>query len=102
MSTAAKLLEKVLLCAETQGDARAYLHERVVLERLDGEVLRGRAVVADAIGTRSDEASLSIIAHDGDDAVRVRLQLKGVAGELRFVIRAVADQGVLLAIVMEP
>jgi hypothetical protein len=102
LSSAAVLLERVILCTQTRQDARALLHERVVLERLDGEVLRGRDVVAEAISTRDADSTLSVIEHDGDDGVRVRLQLHAMGGELRFVIRAVAEHGVILAIVMEP
>ena len=101
MSTAAALLEQIIQSTQTRADVTAILHENVVLERLDGEVLRGRALVADAIMVRGDDSSLAVICHDGDDGVQVRMQFKEMAGELRFVSRAGAHHGVLVAIVME-
>lgn len=100
--TTVELLEQLLRCVETRGDASALLHERVVLERLDGEVLRGRVVVVDALRSRAPGARLEVLARDGDDALRVGLFVEGVNGHLRFTLRGDARDGLLLAITMEP
>jgi len=99
--TTVELLEQLVLCAETRGDASAILHERVVLERLDGEVLRGRATVADAVLGRDGTSSLEILAREDHESLRVALVIEGVAGHLPFVLRGFSEGGVLLAIVME-
>jgi hypothetical protein len=101
MRSAVELLESLVLCAETRADASMLLHERVVLERLDGEVLRGRAEVVDAVISRDAGSTLKIIAREDEDAVRVALVVHGIPGQMRFVLRGVAHNGVLLAIVME-
>lgn len=101
MPTTVELLEQLVLCAETRGDATAILHERVVLERLDGEVLRGRDTVADAVVGRDGTSSLKILAREDHEALRVALVIEGVAGHLPFILRGFSQNGVLLAIVME-
>ena len=101
MRTTIDLLERLVHCAETREDATALLHEHVVLERLDGEVLRGRALVADAVLSRDGGSRLEILAREDDDALRVALVIEGVAGQIRFVLRGFSQHGVLLAIVME-
>ena len=101
MTSAVDLLEHLIHCAQNRGDATAILHEHVVLERLDGEVLRGRDQVVDAVMTREGGAALRVLSREEPDALHVALELAEVSGHLRFVLRGVAHQGVLLAIVME-
>jgi hypothetical protein len=99
--TTVELLEQLLRCAETRADASAILHERVVLERLDGEVLRGRATVVDAMVTRESGSALKVIEREDHEALRVALVIEGIAGHIPFVLRGFSQDGVLLAIVME-
>jgi hypothetical protein len=101
MPSAVELLERLIHCAQNRVDASAILHERVVLERLDGEVLRGRALVVDAVMTREGGATLRVLGREAPDALRMALEIAGVPGHLPFVLRGVAHHGVLLAIVME-
>jgi hypothetical protein len=101
MTSAVELLERLIHCANHREDASPILHERVVLERLDGEVLRGREVVVDAVTTREGGAVLRVLSREEPDALHVALEHAEVPGHLRFVLRGVAHHGVLLAIVME-
>jgi hypothetical protein len=71
--TTVELLEQLLRCAETRADASAILHERVVLERLDGEVLRGRTTVVDAMVTRDSGSALKVVAREDHESLRVAL-----------------------------
>ncbi len=95
------LLEQLVRCAETRGDASTILHEHVVLERLDGEVLRGRELVADAVLSRDGGSALKILAREDHESLRVALVIDGIAGHIPFVLRGFSQHGVLLAIVME-
>lgn len=101
MATTVELLEQLILCADTRGDAATLLHERVVLERLDGEVLRGRAAVVDAVLTRDGGSRLKVVAREDHESLRVALYIDGMNGHLPFVLRGFSQDGVLLAIVME-
>jgi hypothetical protein len=101
MATTVELLEQLIFCADTRGDAASLLHERVVLERLDGEVLRGRAAVADAVLTRDGGSRLKVIGREDHESLRVALHVEGVGGHIAFVLRGFSQDGVLLAIVME-
>jgi hypothetical protein len=99
--TTVELLERLVLCAQTGSDATAILHEHVVLQRLDGEVLRGRALVADAVLDRDRTTRIQIVAREDHESLRVSLEIDGVEGRLPFVLRGYSENGVLLAIVME-
>lgn len=100
-TTAGALLEALVRAAETRVDPGSLLHERVVLGRLDGETLVGRAAVVEAVCTRDGSAKLAVVSIEVD-AVWVSLTMEGVAGELRFWMRGEARDGVLVAVSMEP
>ena len=99
--TAGPLLAALVRAAETREDPGVLLHERVVLARLDGETLVGRAAVVDAVCTRDGGTSLTVITVE-TDAVRVALSLEGLEGALHFWIRGEARGGQLVVVSMEP
>jgi hypothetical protein len=97
--SAGALLAVLLAVVNDRGDATALLDERVVLYRLDGAELQGRAAVLDAIVTRGTEATLRVTAVYSE-RIHVALHVTGVPGHLPFTMTARVVAGVLREIRM--
>jgi hypothetical protein len=97
---AGALLTTLVSTANLSGDATAVLHEEVVLHRLDGTCLTGRALVADAIANRGSEAQLAVVGSEGE-AIQVALVVEGLPGRLLFMMSGAVRDGRLVEIWME-
>lgn len=98
--SAGALLKSLIEVASVRGDATSLLHESVVLHRVDGTTLHGRVAVADAIATRSPEASLRLLAQEGE-TLKVALEVAGIDGYFVITFRGRVEAGVLIEIQME-
>ncbi|MDP3274963.1 MAG: hypothetical protein Q8Q09_07180 [Deltaproteobacteria bacterium] len=94
------LLERLIRCRDQGDDPSLILHEQVLLERLDGVVLRGRNEVIEAVSSRESGARLTVLMH-AEDCVHVSLSASDLPGEIRFLLRGAMRDGLLVALVME-
>lgn len=94
------LLARCLALADAGGDATELLHEEVLYERVDGEVLRGRAAVLEALVSRGEsEVRIVVRAVERSHCV-LALQVPGLPGHLRLELHGEARDGKLFRLAM--
>lgn len=97
---AGALLTTLVEAASSHEDATALLHEEVVLHRLDGTQVSGRAVVADAITNHGSEASFHVIGRYAE-SIHVAMTIEGLPGRLVFMLSGTVRDGRLIEIRMD-
>jgi hypothetical protein len=94
------MLTMLIDAADAASDPGVLLHDEVVLTRLDGVCVHGRAAVIDAVVHRGSDARLRTV-RTVASGIEVALEIPGVQGHFLFVITAVARDGLLVEITMQ-
>lgn len=86
--------------ANVSGDATELLHERVVLHRLDGTAVHGRAAVVEAVANRGSEMQFAVVGTYGE-AIHVAIVVDGIPGHVLMTMTGTVEDGRLIEIWMD-